>query len=350
MAEKIRLGFIGTGGIARGAHFSALKNIEEAEVVAVSDINEDSANKASEFFEGKATAYTDYRDMLAKEKLDAVDICTPNLYHKQPTIDALNAGLHVIVEKPVAMNVGEARQMCEAARKNSRKLMVAQVQRFRPDVQLLKKMIDAGELGEIYYSRVWALRRRGVPAWGVFIEKDKQGGGPMIDIGVHMLDTALYLMGHPKPKAISGQTYTKFGNREGVFNPWGQWDPKKYTVEDYATGLVRFEDGATLSIEASFVANIQKDAMNVTLLGTEGGSDLEPFKIYTERHNRLIEETPVNLPGVNGYEAELREFFASILEDRDPLVTGEQALQTQIILDGVYKSSDLGREVQVSEL
>ena len=298
-------------------------------------------------FEGKPKVYTDYKEMLKNEKLDAVDVCTPNLYHKQPSIDALNAGLHVIVEKPIAMSAKEAQAMCQAARKNERKLMVAQCQRFRPDVQLLKKMIDAGELGDIYYSRVWALRRRGVPAWGVFIEKDKQGGGPMIDIGVHMLDMALYLMGHPKPVAVSGQCYTKFGTRKGVFNPRGEWDPKKYTVEDYAAGFVRFDNGATLSIEASFAANIKKDELNVTLLGTEGGSDMDPFRIYKERHQRIIVEEPTMLPQVNTYEAELREFFAAIRENRDPLVTGEQALMTQQILDGVYESSQKGKEILI---
>jgi len=350
VADKIRLGFIGSGGIARGAHMSALKNIENAEVVAVSDIDADTAQKASDVFDGKPAMYTDYKEMLEKENLDAVDVCTPNLYHKQPVIDALNAGVNAIVEKPIAMNVHEAREMCEAARRTGKKLMVAQCQRFRPEVQLLKKMIDAGELGDIYYSRVWALRRRGVPAWGVFIEKDKQGGGPMIDIGVHMLDMALYLMGHPQPVAVSGQTYRKFGNRPDVYNPWGKWDPEKYTVEDYATGLVRFDNGATLQIEASFAANIKEDSMNVSLLGTEGGSDISPFKIYKERHNRLFEETPINLPSVNTYELELREFFDAIIQDRDPLVTGEQALMTQQILDGVYKSSDLGREIKIDEL
>jgi len=298
-------------------------------------------------FDGKPKLYADYKQMLAEEKIDAVDICTPNLYHKQPTIDALKAGMHVIVEKPIAMSAKEARAMVQAARDNDRKLMVAQCQRFRPDVQLLKKMIDAGELGEIYYSRVWALRRRGVPAWGVFIEKDKQGGGPMIDIGVHMLDMALYLMGHPKPVAVSGQCYTKFGKKKGVFNPWGAWDPKKYTVEDYAAGFVRFDNGATLSIEASFAANIKKDELNVTLLGTEGGSDMDPFRIYKERHQRIIVEEPTMLPQVNTYEAELKEFFAAIRENRDPLVTGEQALMTQLILDGVYESSEKGKEIAI---
>lgn len=347
MADKIRLGFIGTGGIARAAHMPPLQNMDDVEVVALADVSEDVAKQAAELFDNKPRIYTDYREMLEKEELDAVDVCTPNLYHKQPTIDALNAGFHVIVEKPIAMNATEAKEMTAAARKNGKKLMVAQCQRFRSEVQLLKKMIDAGELGDIYYSRVWALRRRGVPAWGVFIEKDKQGGGPMIDIGVHMLDMALYLMGHPKPIAVSGQTYTKFGQREGIFNPWGVWDPKKYTVEDYATGLVRFDNGATLSIEASFAANIRKDELNVTLLGTEGGSDIDPFKIYKERHNRIFEETPVMLPSVNTYEAELKEFFAAIREDRDPLVTGEQAVMTQVILDGVYASSEAGREIQI---
>jgi len=347
MARKIRLGFIGTGGIAKNAHMTSLKNIEDIELVAVSDINRETAQAASDMFEGKPKVYTDYKEMLKNEKLDAVDVCTPNLYHKQPSIDALNAGLHVIVEKPIAMSAKEAQAMCQAASKNERKLMVAQCQRFRPDVQLLKKMIDAGELGDIYYSRVWALRRRGVPAWGVFIEKDKQGGGPMIDIGVHMLDMALYLMGHPKPVAVSGQCYTKFGTRKGVFNPWGEWDPKKYTVEDYATGFVRFDNGATLSIEASFAANIKKDELNVTLLGTEGGSDMDPFRIYKERHQRIIVEEPTMLPQVNTYEAELREFFAAIRENRDPLVTGEQALMTQQILDGVYESSQKGKEILI---
>jgi predicted dehydrogenase len=348
VADKIKLAFIGAGGIARGAHMPPLQKMDDVEVVAVADVSEDAARQAADLFEGRPKVYSDYREMLKNEKLDAVDICTPNLYHRQPTIDALNAGLHVIVEKPIAMNAEEAKAMVRAARQNNRKLMVAQCQRFRSDVQLLKKMIDAGELGEIYYARVWALRRRGVPAWGVFIEKDKQGGGPMIDIGVHMLDMALYLMGHPRPVAVSGQCYTKFGNRKGVFNPWGEWDPAKYTVEDYAAGFVRFENGATLSIEASFVANNRKDELNVTLLGTEGGSDIDPFRIYKERHQRLIVEEPTLLPQVNTYEAELKEFFAAIREDRDPLVTGEQALMTQLILDGIYESSEKGREVLIN--
>lgn len=347
MAKKIRVAFIGAGGIARNAHMPPLQKMDDVEVVAIADISEDVAKQAADMFDGKPKLYADYKQMLAEEKIDAVDVCTPNLYHKQPTIDALKAGMHVIVEKPIAMSAKEARAMVQAARDNDRKLMVAQCQRFRPDVQLLKKMIDAGELGEIYYSRVWALRRRGVPAWGVFIEKDKQGGGPMIDIGVHMLDMALYLMGHPKPVAVSGQCYTKFGKKKGVFNPWGAWDPKKYTVEDYAAGFVRFDNGATLSIEASFAANIKKDELNVTLLGTEGGSDMDPFRIYKERHQRIIVEEPTMLPQVNTYEAELKEFFAAIRENRDPLVTGEQALMTQLILDGVYESSEKGKEIAI---
>lgn len=347
MARKIRLGYIGTGSIARNAHMPALQKIEDVEMVAVADANEDSSRAASEMFEGKPKIYDDYRKMLRDEKLDAVDICTPNLLHKQPAIDAMKAGVHVMVEKPIAMNAKEARAMCETSRQTGCKLMVAQCQRFRSDVQLLKKMIDAGELGDIYYSRVWALRRRGVPAWGVFIEKEKQGGGPMIDIGVHMLDMALYLMGHPKPVAVSGQTYQKFGKRKGVFNPWGAWDPKKYTVEDYAAGFVRFDNGATMTIEASFAANIKKDELNVMLAGTEGGSDMDPLKIYKERHQRIIVEEPTMMPQVNVFELELREFFSAIREDRDPLVTGEQALMTQQILDGVYESSEKGKEILI---
>jgi len=176
--------------------------------------------------------------------------------------------------------------------------MVAQNMRFGAEAQCLKRFIDAGELGEIYFSRVWALRRRGVPSWGVFTDKEKQGGGPLIDLGVHVLDLALYLMGHPNPVAASGKTYTKIGNTPAMSASGGPWDHTKYTVEDYAAGFIRLDNGASIVLESSFAANLGDERVDTTLLGTKGGAETNPLKIFGEEHGTIIDITPVHLPTV----------------------------------------------------
>jgi predicted dehydrogenase len=237
--------------------------------------------------------------------------------------------------------------MVEAARKSGKKLMVAQNHRSGSSSVALKKFIDAGELGEMYFCKVIATRRRGIPSWGVFTQKDKQGGGPMIDIGVHMIDLALWLLGHPQPTAASGQCYTKFGTREGLFGMWGPWDTKNYTVEDFAVGLIRFANGSTMYIESSFAANIEHDVLNVQILGTEGGCELSPLKVYKEERQTLLDISPVFLPNVNTYQAECRAFVESIIHNTEPPITGEQALMTTKIIDAIYESSDKGKEVPI---
>ncbi len=212
----------------------------------------------------------------------------------------------------------------------------------------MKRFVDAGDMGEIYYARVHALRRRGIPSWGVFTQKDKQGGGPMIDIGVHILDLTLWLMGHPKPIAASGLCYTKFGTRPGLVGLFGAWDHTNYTVEDFATGLVRFENGASLVIESSFAANIEKNVFNTTLLGTEGGCQLNPLKMFREERQTLIDATPVFLPQVGTHEAEIFDFIEAVREDKPVPVPGEDGLMVTRIIDAIYQSSDEGKEVRIA--
>ncbi len=225
----------------------AIKKLPDVNIMAVCDANEEVAKCAAERFD-VPNVLTDYKKMLEMPEIDAVHVCTPNFLHMPPTVDALSAGKHVLVEKPLARNAAEGKLMVEAAEKSGKKLMVAQNMRFNPDSQCLKRFIDAGDLGDIYFARVWALRRRGVPSWGVFTDKEKQGGGPLIDIGVHVLDLTLYLMGHPKPISASGQTFTKIGNEPGHVGMWGPWDWKNYTVEDYAAAFVRLDNRASLRI------------------------------------------------------------------------------------------------------
>ncbi len=338
---------IGAGGIAKNQHMPAIAKQEDLKLVAVCDVSEETAKAAAEKFEIK-DVYTDYNEMLKRDDIHAVHICTPNFMHKPPTVDALNAGKHVMVEKPIARNAVEGQEMVDAAKKNNKKFMVAQNYRFSSEAQCLKRFIDAGELGDIYFGRVLALRRRGIPGWGVFTDKEKQGGGPLIDIGVHVLDLALYLMGHPKPTAASGMAYTKIGNTPGHVGAWGDWDHTKYTVEDYAAGFIRLDNGASIVLESSFAANLGDEKMNVSLLGTKGGAETGPLKIFSEGYETLYDIVPVGLKKQSSYEIEVRGFYDAIKEDSDPPVTGEQALDVIKILDAIYKSSEENQEVKIS--
>src|SRR6266545_6412392 len=225
-AERpLRVGIIGTGGIATGAHIPGYQKTPGVELYAACDVIKERAESMAERF-GFRRVFTDFREMLKDPDLDVVSVCTPPFAHKDATIAALEAGKHVLCEKPMALDGDEAQQMIDAWYKSRRthhnKFSIGFQSRYGKNAQLLKRMIDAGELGEIYYGRASYLRRRGVPAWGVFTSKAKNGGGPMIDIGVHAMDLAMWLMGHPEPVSVYGVTYRKFGNRPNVYNPWGQ--------------------------------------------------------------------------------------------------------------------------------
>ena len=343
---KIRVGMIGCGAIARSKHLPAFASQPDVELVAACDVDPECCRAAAEKF-GIPHVFSDYSELLAMDEIDAVDICTPNYLHMPHAVAALEAGKHVLVEKPIARNAIEAQAIVDAARKSGKKLQVAQCWRFRSDSQALKKFIDAGEMGEMYYARVQAIRRRGIPSWGVFTDKEKQGGGPLIDIGVHILDCTMWLLGHPKPVAASGATYTKFGTRPGLFGVWGPWDHTNFTVEDFAAGFVRFENGATLTIESSFAANIEKDTFNLAILGTEGGCQFDPLRIFREEHGMLVDLTPTHLPTVDIFQSEIRAFLDSIKNGTEPPVTGEQALLVAKILDAIYESSQRGAEVKI---
>ena len=346
---RLGIGIIGSGGIARSAHMPGYAECAErgVRIIACADVNLEVARKAAAEFD-VPHVYSDYQELLRRDDIHAVSICTPNYLHMQPTIDALEAGKHVLVEKPLAMNAAEGEAMVDAARRTGMKLQVGLMTRFQSAAQALKRFVDAGEMGEVYFARAQALRRRGIPGWGVFTQKDKQGGGPLIDIGVHILDLTLWLMGHPKPTYCSGQTYAKFGPREGVLGLMGQWDPAIFSVEDFAVGLVRFENGATLVLESAFCANQeQRQIFNTQLYGTEGGCTYDPCKLFLERHGTLVDASPAYLPEARAHGEQMKAFVNAILEDSPVPVTGEEALMTTQIIDAIYRSSEEGREVPV---
>jgi len=348
MSKIVKVGIIGAGSIARVAHIPGYQAQADVEVIALCDnVPGKAAGVAQEL--GIPRGYESSGEMLEKEKLDAVSVCTPNYAHKEATLAALSAGLHVLCEKPIAMNVEEGQEMAEAARKAGKVLQVGLNWRFSSEAQALKRFVDAGDLGDIYYGEATYLRKRGIPSWGVFTQKDLQGGGALIDIGVHALDGTMWLMGSPKPVSVVGATYAAFGKRRDVVSIGPYWDVTKFDVDDMGVALVRFENGATLILRASWAANIAGNLREARILGTDGGAYMYPLTICKEMHQRLVDITPTNLPKVETHTKEIEHFIACVRGETECLVKPEQVLDVQAVLDAVYRSAETGREVRLDQ-
>ena len=346
MSKTFKVGFIGAGGIAH-AHASNLKKVDGVELVCAADVSATGLAKFKEQ-QGVTRTYADYKEMLAKEtELDAISVCTPNGLHAENTIAALEAGKHVIVEKPMAMNSTQGKAMVDAAKKAGKHLVIGFQYRFDPKTAIIKRQIDDGEFGKVLYVRCQALRRRGIPNWGVFGRKDLQGGGPMIDIGVHVMEMAHFMMGSPKPVSASGNTYTYLGNKPMQATcGWPNWDYKTYTVEDLAVGLIRFDNGATLSIEASFAAHIEKDVWNVNIMGEKGGASWDPVEIFKDQNGYMFNATPAHVGKWDIFEHKMRHFVEVCRDGKPNQAPGEHGLMIQQMLDGVYASAEQNREVR----
>jgi predicted dehydrogenase len=231
MNKKLKVAIIGCGGIANGKHLPSLSKLNEVEISAFCDISLEKAQLAADKFGAAgAKVYEEYQELLEDSSIDIVHVCTPNDTHAEITIAALESGKHVLCEKPMAKTAADARRMAEAAKRTGKKLTIGYNNRFRADSMHLKQVCDNGELGEIYFAKAHAVRRRGVPTWGVFLDEEKQGGGPLIDIGTHALDLTMWLMNNYEPRVVLGTAYHKLSQKEHAANSWGSWDPKTFTV------------------------------------------------------------------------------------------------------------------------
>lgn len=357
MSKQFRIGIIGCGGIANGKHMPALKNQKNAEMVAFCDIVLERATEAAEKFgTSDAKVYENYEELLNDATIDIVHVCTPNDSHADISIAALEAGKHVMCEKPMAKTAADARRMVEAAKRTGKKLTIGYQNRFRSDSQYLKRLCSDGELGEIYYAKAHAIRRRAVPTWGVFLDEEKQGGGPLIDIGTHALDLTLWMMDNYKPKAVLGTAFHKLSQKKDAANAWGSWDPEKFTVEDSAFGMITMQNGATIVLESSWAINmLQTGEAKTTLCGTEGGADMQDgLRINGEKHSRLfMNEIQLDAKGVDFYDGkkespadlEMRLWLEAVELDKEPVVTPEQACVVSEILEAIYESSKTGKAV-----
>jgi predicted dehydrogenase len=366
---KLQIGIIGCGGIANQKHFPALKsNVDKCEMVSFCDLVEERAIKAAKEFGAQDAKFcTDYKELLNDKKIDVVHVLTPNVAHAPITVDALEAGKHVFCEKPMSHSSQAAQTMIDAWRKSGKKFTIGYQNRFRPEIANLKKRCTAGELGEIYFAKAHAVRRRAVPTWGVFPNKALQGGGPLIDIGTHALDITLWAMDNYKPVSVNGSVFYKLGHLQQATegNSFGPWDPETYEVEDSAFGFVRMENGATIFLEASWALNIMDSReASTTLCGTLAGAEVKSGMSYPTddllinygKNGQLMEEH-ISSSGVVAYFEgaksgpgyfgilEADQWLDAIINGTEPLVKPEEAFMVTKILEAIYESGKQQKEI-----
>lgn len=356
MTKIIKAGVVGCGGIANGKHFPAIKKNGKIELVAFCDLIKERAEKAKEEYgTPDARVYTDYTE-LVKEDVDVVYVLTPNNAHAPVSIAAMKAGKHVMCEKPMAKTYAEAKEMVKTAKETGKILTIGYQNRYRADSQYLKSACEADELGEIYYAKAHAIRRRAVPTWGVFIDEEKQGGGPLIDIGTHALDLTLWMMNNYEPASVTGSTYRKLADQTQTGNAWGDWDPKKFTVEDSAFGFIKMKNGATIVLEASWALNsLDVDEAKTSLCGTKAGADMKDgLRINRVHHGRQCVEKPdLGAGGVAFYDGteekpadiEAEVFYNAVTKGTPLTVEPEQALVVTQLLEAIYESAKTGKTI-----
>lgn len=351
--NKIKIGIIGGGNIG-GVHakeFTELGN--ECEVIAITDVNIAAANdKAKQY--GIPYVAESAEALIQRDDIDAVVIGVPNQYHADLVLLALEAGKHVLIEKPMAIHAEAARQIVKASQKSDRIVMVSHQMRWESIPMQIKGQIDRGELGKIYTAKTGWFRRKGIPGWGTwFTQMNQSGGGPLIDIGVHMLDLALYLMGNPKPVSVYGATYAEFGPVRKGIGTWGtpNWNGT-YDVEDLATALIKMEDGSTLSLEVSWAVHMDTDNTPfIHLMGSEGGASYRGAngKLLTEKFDTPIETNLIKPDNDEGERARMsRHFLACIREGKQPITSAWSGFTNNLVLDAIYESSRTGNEVKLN--
>ncbi len=347
---KVKIGIIGTGSISN-LHMAGYTRLENVEVIAACDINGKRVKKFAETY-GIPHTFTDYNEMLKMKELDAVSVTAWNNIHAPASIAALNAGKHVLCEKPLALNADQALEMVEASKESGKLLMVGFCRRFGDNAIALKEMIDNGELGSIYYAKTGCLRRWGNPG-GWFSDRKRSGGGPVIDLGVHMIDLIRYLSGKPKAVSVTASTFSHMGLKPEVkgITKYNSADYSEYNdVEDCATALIKFDNGMTLFFETSWVQNRKEDSLYLELFGDKAGAKMEPeFELYESKYNYLKDSKPVLNPDGSGFEhnfiEEIKHFVSCVADGTKCINPAEDGLELMRILDAIYKSAETGHEV-----
>lgn len=355
---RFRVGIIGCGGIANGKHMPSIKAIDRCDMVAFCDLQIERAEKAAkEYGTPDAKVYTDYKELLKDETIDVIHVCTPNRSHADISIDALHAGKHVMCEKPMAKTAEGARQMVAAAKATGKKLAIGYQHRMKAEARYAKEYIESGAVGEIYYANCLATRRRGTPNWGVFLDAEAQGGGPIIDIATHSLDLTLYLMNNYEPEMVVGKTHKALEHPEAG-NIWGDNGVSTTPLEEAACAFIRMKNGATIMLETSWALNTDEPIQegSCVLCGSKAGISLKNNELRinkVELGRQVVTKVDCSAGGVAFYDgasvspadAEARAWIDAIVNDTEQIVKPEQACVVSEILEAIYVSSETGKPV-----
>ena len=354
--KTLRTGVIGCG--AGAFHAEAYAAEPRADLVALAGLDTVRCNELAGKY-GIGRIYRDYQELLVDPDVDAVSLALPNNLHMPVALAALEAGKHVLVEKPLALNAEEGQLMVDAAGRAGKVLAIAFNRRFRQDVQLVQRHVASGQFGHIYYAKAWWMRRSGIPGFGTwFSSKSMAGGGSLIDLGVHVLDMALFMMGNPEVISVSAQTFSEIG-RQGK----GAWRGGRFQtgevpfeVDDMAVAFIRLENGAVLHLETSWAAYTgAKDNFGVSLMGTNGGAEIDvhdyalvdTLKVISDFEGVPTVSHPRLIP-TSGHGEIVKQFVAKILDGTDGVPTGQEGLDRARLVDAIYRASSEGREVQVA--
>ncbi|CAG7610570.1 Inositol 2-dehydrogenase/D-chiro-inositol 3-dehydrogenase [Paenibacillus solanacearum] len=347
--DNFRFGMIGAGNIGR-VHMNTLGQLPEAEIVAVTDVFAPVAQSAAAEFH-IPTVHETAENLINDPSIDAVVIGVPNKWHASLAVQALRSGKHVMLEKPMAIDVESAKEIVRAQRASGKVLMIPHQMRWEPIPMQVKEQMEKGALGDIYYAKAGWFRRKGIPGWGTwFTRKEESGGGPLIDIGVHLLDLSLHLMGNPKPVSVSGSTYAEFGPKKKGIGTWGtpDWNGR-YDVEDLAAAIIKMENGSTLNLEVSWAVHMDTDSEPfIHLMGSEGGASVQgnKGKLLFEQFDRALEIELTPPAGDEGARIRLhRHFIECIREGKQPITPVMSGFTNNLILEAIYESSRTGREV-----
>jgi predicted dehydrogenase len=351
---KLKVGILGLGAIGK-VHVQAFRTCPDTEVCAIGDMSESRLNAIGDEHRVEKR-FTRYQDLIAKGDCDAIVVALPNSFHLEASLAAFEAGKHVLLEKPMAMDSQEALKILDARDRAGKVLQMGMSRRQIPHVQVLADYIRQNYLGDIYHMRAVMIRRRGIPGLGGwFTNRSQSGGGPLIDVGVHWFDMAMWLSGHWNPTAVSAMTYAKFGSNMQNYRYVGMWaGPPKYDgvfdVEDYATGMVRFGAAASMSFEIAWAANCQGESY-VEIIGDKGGArvlDGNPLSIFTEHNGRLADIQPKYDENAKSFDLQSSKFAAACRGEIEPIATGEQGLCVMRLIDSIYASSEQGREIAIN--
>jgi len=332
LKAKTKIGIVGLGSIAQLVHLPILSKINTVEITAVAEVNKNRLKSVAEKFNIKNTFIT-YNQMLAETDLDAVIITTPTNTHKKIAIDCLKNGKHLLIEKPIALNYNEAKEIDDEAKKRKKNVMVGMNFRFRPDTMMLKSLINSGELGDIFYLRCgWTRKQSSQQQW--FNKKSLAGGGVVLDLGISLLDTALWLFGYPKVKSVSAQNFNHTHN----------------SIEDSSVGFIRFNNSAVLNYEVSWSLHEETDKIKLSAYGTKGTGHLNPLRAYKNIGSQRVDFT-VGSTGQTknlfkkSYENELKHFVGTLRRTTPLISSSEEALSRMKLIEDIYESAKKKKEV-----